>query len=125
MSTDGYVMAGVDFPFPSAGELDRRVQIRLRQDVPVGLAGLAEQHPVVFTRWASLKPVGTAVWAASVQTDERVTHRCIVRWIDGITDSHEVVHRDRVYRVRRCAELRGERRFLVMEVEELGGVEAV
>lgn len=118
-------MAGVDFPFPGAGRLDKRVQIRLRQDVPVGLASLVEQHPMVFTRWASLRPVGTAVWAASVQTDERVTHRCMVRYVDGITDSHEVVYRNRVYRVRRCAPLQGERRFLVLDLEELGdGVEA-
>lgn len=115
-------MAGVDISLPGAGDLDKRVLIRLRQDVPVGLAGVISEHPVAFTRWASLKPVGTAAWAASVQTDERVTHRCIVRWIEGVTDSHEVVYLDRVYRVRRCAELRGSRRFLAMDVEELGEV---
>lgn len=113
-------MASVDFPLPGAGRLDKRVQIRLRQDVPVGLSGLLEQHPVVFTRWASLRPVGTAVWAASAQTDEHITHRCVIRYVQGINDSHEVVYRNRVYRVRRCAELHGERRFLVLDLEELG-----
>jgi len=115
-------MAKVDFPFPSAGKLNKRVQIRLRQDIPVGLSSIQEQHPYVFTRWASLVPVGTAVWAASVQTDEVVTHRCLIRYMDGITDQHEVVHvrSGRVYRVRRCAPLKGERRFLVLELEELG-----
>lgn len=110
----------VDFPLPGAGDLDKRVQIRLREDSPTGIAGVDTQYPVVFTRWASLKPVGTAVWAASVQTDERVTHRCIIRYMDGITDHHEMVYRGRVYRVRRCADLQGKRRFIVMEVEELG-----
>ncbi|HBT32230.1 MAG TPA: head-tail adaptor protein [Pusillimonas sp.] len=113
-------MAKVDFPFPSAGKLNKRVQIRLRQDIPVGLSSIQEQHPYVFTRWASLVPVGTAVWAASVQTDEVVTHRCLIRYMDGITDQHEIVHSARVYRVRRCAPLQGERRFLVLELEELG-----
>ncbi|HCN72089.1 MAG TPA: head-tail adaptor protein [Pusillimonas sp.] len=113
-------MANVDFPFPGAGKLNKRVQIRLRQDIPVGLSSIQEQHPYVFTRWASLVPVGTAVWAASVQTDEVVTHRCFIRYMDGITDQHEIVHSARVYRVRRCAPLQGERRFLVLELEELG-----
>lgn len=115
-------MASADISSPGAGDLNKRVLIRLRQDVPLGLAGIVAEHPVAFTRWASLKPVGTAAWAASVQTEERVTHRCVVRWVDGITTSHELVYRGRVYRVRRCAELRGARRFLVMEVEELGDV---
>tara|TARA_A100000171_G_scaffold31238_1_gene29530 strand:- start:94 stop:468 length:375 start_codon:yes stop_codon:yes gene_type:complete len=113
-------MAKVDFSFPSAGKLNKRVQIRLRQDIPVGLSSIQEQHPYVFTRWASLVPVGTAVWAASVQTDEVVTHRCLIRYMDGITDQHEIVYSARVYRVRRCAPLQGERRFLVLELEELG-----
>lgn len=118
-------MAGVDFPFPGAGQLDKRVQVRLRQDVPEGLAGLLEQHPVVFTRWASLRPVGTAVWSASVQTDKRITHRCVIRYVQGMNDSYEVVYQNRVYQVRRCAELRGERRFLVLDLEELGAEEVL
>jgi hypothetical protein len=40
--------------------------------------------------------------------------------MDGVTDQHEIVHSGRVYRVRRCAPLQGERRFLVLELEELG-----
>lgn len=118
-------MAGVDFSDPGAGKLNKRVQIRLRQDVPVGLAGILEQHPVAVKRWASLRPVGTAVWTASAQTDEKVTHRCVMRHIAGITDQHEVFHDGRVYRVRRAAPLKGEQKFLVLDLEELGdGVEA-
>ena len=118
-------MAGVDFPVPSAGELNKRVVIRYRQDVPVGLADVEANHPVCFKRWASLKPVGTAAWAMSVQTDEKVTHRCIVRWIEDINESYEVVCRGRVYRVRRCAPLGGDRGFLIMDVEELGSAEVL
>ncbi len=118
-------MAGIDFSEPGAGRLDKRVQLRLRQDYPSGLASVVEQHPVVFTRWASLTPVGTAVWAASAQTEEKVTHRCLLRYLDGITDQHEVFHDGIVFRVRRVAPLRGEKKFLVLDLEALGdGVEA-
>lgn len=118
-------MAGVDFLEPGAGQLNKRIQIRLRHDVPMGLSQVFEQHPQVFNRWASLKPVGTAVWAASAQTDEKVTHRCLLRHMDGITDRYEIFHAGRVYRVRRAAPLKGESTFLVLDLEELGdGVQA-
>lgn len=110
----------VRIPEPFIGELNKRVTIRLRKDVAIGLSGLISQYPTTVMRWADLKPVGTAVWAANVQTDTKVTHRCIVRWLDGITNDYEVVHRGRIYRVLRCAELRGELVFLVMDLEELG-----
>lgn len=106
--------------WPNAGELNKRVQIRLRQDVPVGLSSVVEQHSQLLERWARLSPVGTAVWAASVQTDNRITHRAIIRYMDGITENHEIVHRQCVYRVRRSADLRSARKFLVLDLEELG-----
>jgi len=117
--------SGVSFPFPESGELDRKVEIRLRTDRPSGYASLISSYPASIRRWASLKPVGTAVWAASVQTDERVTHRCIVRYSDGITSDHEVVSRGRVYAIRRCADLQGAGRFLVLDVEEIGDAEVL
>lgn len=116
-------MSQVDFPNPGAGRLNQRVQIRLRRDVPIGLAAVVTEYPVTRQRWARIWPVGTAVWAATVQTDERVTHRCLMRYLDGVTTSHEIVHGGRVYRVRRGGGLRGERRFLVVDLEELGDEE--
>ncbi|MFC3336909.1 head-tail adaptor protein [Paracandidimonas soli] len=117
--------SGVSFPFPESGELDRKVLIRLRSDRPSGYASLVAEYPDNVRRWASLRPVGTAVWSASVQTDERVTHRCIVRYMQGITTDHEVVSRGRLYAVRRCADLQGAGEFLVMDVEEIGDAEVL
>ncbi|MCR4146651.1 head-tail adaptor protein [Alcaligenes faecalis] len=113
------------FPDPLVGELDKRVQIRWRLDIPVGYAGVVEQRLDPILRWASLVPVGTAVWAATVQTDERITHRCLVRYIDGITNQHEIYHSGRVYFVRRAAPLRGKRKFLVLDLEEMGDGELI
>lgn len=108
---------------PFVGELNRRVTIRIRRDVSVGLAGLVAEYPTTLKRWARLVPVGTAVWAAAVQTEERVTHSCILRRIPDITTDYELVSRGRVYAVRRCAELRGETIYTVLDLEELGDEE--
>lgn len=107
---------------PFVGELDRRVTIRQRHDVAVGVAGLLAEYPQKIQRWARIVPVGTAVWAAAVQTDQRVTHRCIVRRVEKVTNDYEVVSRGRVFAVRRCAELRGRTVYTVLDLEELGDV---
>lgn len=119
------MVAKLGFPEPTAGELDKRIQIRRRLDVPAGYAGVVEQRLSPTWRWASLVPVGTAVWAATVQTDERLTHRCLLRYLDGITNQHEIYHSGRVYFVRRAAPFRGKRKFLVLDLEEMGDGELV
>lgn len=104
---------------PGAGELNRRVTVRRRVDYPEDDGGLESQYPEQGKRWAKIEPVGTAVYTAGVQTDQRITHRIILRHLPGVTDSHEVVRGDIVYRVRRVADMNGEQRFTVLEVEEL------
>ena len=109
---------------PESGELDRRITIRLREDLPVDDAEL----DAVFThprhRWAKIRAVGTAVYTDSVQTDDKITHRVWVRLLDGVTTSHELVARGVVYRVKRCAPWGAGKRFVLIEVEELGQQQA-
>lgn len=109
---------------PGAGELDRRVVIRQRVDVPDDLSGdLDSEFPQQRRTWAKVEPVGSLIYSAGVQADDIVTHRVTIRYRHGITDAHEVVERhggvDTVYRVRRSSDLNGRRRFTVLEVEEL------
>ncbi|QJQ02112.1 head-tail adaptor protein [Herbaspirillum rubrisubalbicans Os34] len=104
---------------PMAGELNRRVQIRHRQDLPLADAELAHEFGTGRRRWAKIEPVGAATYAGSVQIDEKVTHRVFLRRIDGITSDHEIVHGDQVYRVRRSMAMNGAPRFTMVEVEEL------
>lgn len=103
---------------PSAGELNRRITLRLRTDIP------ALDLDSLFTdqkkRWAKIEPVGTAVYANGVQTDMKVTHRVTFYYLKGMSESHEVVHGATIYRVRRVADMNGTRRFTLLEVEELG-----
>lgn len=106
--------------FPYAGDLDKRITIRLRKDFPAANMGLTSEFPDQKKRWASLTPVGTAMYSNGVQTDTKITHRVIMYRLAGITTDHEVVHGGRVYRVVREADIQGAGRFLVLEVEAIG-----
>lgn len=104
---------------PGAGELDRRVAIRRRLDLPIGAVDVEQTFPATVPRWAKVVPVSAATYRDSAATDTAITHRVIVRYFDGLTDAHEVVHGEAVYRVRRAAHMNGARRFTMIEVEEL------
>lgn len=108
------------FREPSAGELDRRIKLRLRTDVPKPNQGLGSIFTDEKNRWAKIEPVGTAVYAAGLQTEAKITHRVIFYFLKGISDAHEVVHSSIIYRVRRVADMNGTRRYTILEVEELG-----
>ncbi|MNP49236.1 hypothetical protein D3C76_1434090 [compost metagenome] len=74
------------------------------------------------------------MYAAGVQTDNKLTHRLWIRRLAGVSESHEVVHVQHlpgdpaysvvpdspVYRVKRNADLNGGRRFTLLEVVEVG-----
>lgn len=105
---------------PESGELDRRITIRLREDLPAEEAGLEPAFTQDRRRWAKIRAVGTAVYTDSVQTDDKITHRIWVRCLDGVTTSHEVLAGNVIYRVKRCAPWAAGKRFTLIEVEELG-----
>lgn len=105
---------------PGAGELNRRVRIRSRADLPGADMGLDPVFSERKQRWARIEPVGTAVYAEGVQIDNKLTHRITLRFLKGVTDAHEVVHGATIYRVKRSADMNGTHRFTTLEVEELG-----
>ncbi|WP_218583817.1 head-tail adaptor protein [Pseudomonas akapageensis] len=105
---------------PGAGELNRRIKLRLRSDLPAADFGLDSVFTEEKWRWAKIEPVGTAIYVAGLQIDAKVTHRVILHFLDGLSESHEVLHGVKIYRVRRVADMNGSRRFSVLEVEELG-----
>ena len=104
---------------PPSQKLNKRVLIRLRTDIPVGAAGVDSVYTQPRMRWARIDPVGTATYTAAAQTDKAITHRVCMRHIEGVTDSHEIVHRQHVYRVQRGAPLAGESDYTIREVEQL------
>ncbi|WP_042956586.1 phage head closure protein [Pseudomonas brassicacearum] len=109
---------------PGASELDRRITIRLRQDAPASDMGLEPIFTDEKQRWARIQPVGSAVYSAGLQIDSKITHRVTFYYLKGMSDAHEVLHGTTLYRVRRVTDMNGNRRFTVLDVEELGPVQA-
>lgn len=110
-----------DWQEPTAGDLDRRVQLRAPQDKALADFDLERDNGVAVWLWAKVRPVGFAVYAAGVQTENKVTHRVTIRRRPGVVEGMEVVDGSTVYRVKRSATLGGSRAWLVLEVEELTG----
>lgn len=105
---------------PGAGELDRRVTVRVRNDQPSEFdAGLTSEFTVVAHRWAKIEPLGTAIYTGAKQTGDDMTHRITFRRIKGLGTQHEIVCGAQVFRVRRPTDLNGARIFSVVDVEEL------
>ncbi|HCS1577544.1 TPA: phage head closure protein, partial [Shigella flexneri] len=104
---------------PDPGELNRRIKIRLRVDEPTAGFGTEPTYPESFDVWAKVAQPGAAAYQGSVQTENIVTHYFTIRFRHDITADHEVVYYGQEYRIRRIRDLNGQRRFLLLECEEL------
>ncbi|OSK08397.1 putative phage head-tail adaptor [Escherichia coli M056] len=105
---------------PEPGELNRRVLVRQRVDVPADNFGVEPQYPVAFRTWAKVIQTSATTYRETAQIGEAITHYITLRWRRGITADYEVVLDDCVYRVKRQRDLNGARRFLLLECTELG-----
>lgn len=110
---------------PAIGELDRKIQVREWQESP-GLGSAVDQvFDPGLPAWARLVPVGAALFYGTAQVEANVTHRAAT-WRTSqlneltVTAAH-VVDCDGVrYRVKRATSLDAERRFLLIDLEQLG-----
>mgnify|MGYP000845906562 FL=1 len=105
---------------PDPGELNKRVLIRQRVDMPADNFGVEPQYPVAFRAWAKVIQTSATTWQETAQTGDAITHYITIRYRLGITADYEVVCDDSVYRVKRQRDLNGARRFLLLECTELG-----
>lgn len=105
---------------PDPGELDKRVLLRKRVDVPAADLGTRPEYPVSYPVWAKVVQTSATTYQETAQTENAITHYIIVRWRRGITSDFEVVQGDQVYRVRRARDLNSKRRYLLLECTELG-----
>lgn len=105
---------------PDPGELDKRVLLRKRVDVPAADLGTRPDYPVSYPVWAKVVETSATTYQETAQTDNAITHYITVRWRRGITSDFEVVQGEQVYRVRRARDLNSKRRYLLLECTELG-----
>lgn len=90
---------------PDPGELNKRVLIRQRVDMPADNFGVEHQYPVTFRTWAKVIQTSATTWQETAQTGDAITHYITIRYRRGITADYEVVCGDSVYRVKRQRDL--------------------
>lgn len=110
---------------PGSGELNRRVAFYRVNTVSADDSDATNEQTLICKRWAKIEPVGSSVFADSVQTAEIVTHRIWVRQEPGLTRPQDLGHMTEVesegvrYLIKRAMDLNGEHVFTLLEVEQL------
>jgi hypothetical protein len=110
------------------GRLRWPILIATREQTPEAAGvGIVEAFPAMASVRADVQPVGAMTYWGSMQTDSPgITHRIFIRWRDAL-DNTTVIFRTSLrndgtlrwerFRVRRCKELGGRKRFLCIECE--------
>lgn len=58
---------------PDPGELNKRVLIRQRVDMPADNFGVEPQYPVAFRAWAKVIQTSATTWQETAQTGDAIT----------------------------------------------------
>lgn len=112
---------------PVAGDLNRRIKIRLCSDVPNAAFGLDQTFDAGVSRWAKHEPVHGLAIRAGAQTDEAPTDLFWVRYGQAtkpadITGSHVIEYNARRYRVLDTIDVDGARQFTRITTKDLGAI---
>ncbi len=107
---------------PTAGELRDRITIKDWQDAPNATAGIDQGFTNPVDVWAKVEPVGSAIYHGTAQTDNAISHRFYIRFINGITVDKVIEYEGIRYRIKRMSDLQFRKQFLIIEAEELGTI---
>jgi len=103
------------------GDLNRRITLRKRQDVPVGAFGMSASYSGEVALWAKVEIMASSVPQDGQQLAEVATHRFWVRYRTDVTVDHEIVYQGKTHRVMRVTDWEDRRRFTIIEAKELHG----
>lgn len=113
--------------YPCSCELNRRILLRKQTDLPAMGGTVTNTYEDMAHAWAKHEPVGNAIFYGTKQVGEDVTDRFVFRRTDTVnertvTSSHVVEYSGLRYRVKRATDIKGARKFVMLEVENLGNV---
>ena len=103
-----------------AGRLRHRVVLEQRSSAAGTSGALQHSYAPVATAWGGIEAVRGSVYAAGLQTEERITHRIVLRWRDPTGFDH--VRQDGTshrFKVRDVRDPDGRRRELEIMAEEM------
>ena len=106
---------------PAAGERDKRVSIRLRNDKSKGDADLESEYTLLGKRWAKVEALGTLLVNSGIAINDKITHRISFPLLRGIDQRCEVVCGARLFRVSGVGVIAEAGIDTVLDVEEITG----
>lgn len=104
---------------PEDGELDCRVEFRIRQDVPAPSGGTRPVYTNMFKTWGKFRQVSGSAYLHSMQINEVISHTIAIRHRKVTTDMEAVIDGS-VYRVMRAGAMNDGKTFTYIELKELG-----
>jgi len=112
---------------PSAGDLSRRIHIRLQTDVPNAQFGVDQTYSAGFWRWAKKEPIHSLALRAGMNTGEQPTDLFWVRWGTNtkptdFTAAHVIEHDGRRFRVLDSIDVDDCHEFTRIGAKDLGPV---
>lgn len=113
---------------PADGELNRRIHIRLRTDVPNDDMGTDEVYSAGIWRWAKKEPIRSIAIRAGENTGEEPTDLFWVRWASGtkpddITLAHVIDFGGHRFRVLDTIDVDDLRQFTRITAKDLGVID--
>lgn len=107
---------------PQIGELRRRIGIYTLSTAPTGDSSYADTLTKLTDTWAKVEVIGGVNYWGSVQAGYDVTHRFIVRYMDGtrpqdLTHATKVLYEGVWYLVKRLTDMNDAHRFTALECE--------
>ncbi|NKF30474.1 head-tail adaptor protein [Pseudomonas sp. BGM005] len=106
---------------PAAGERNKRISIRRRNDKSKGDSELESEYTLVGRRWAKIEPLGTLLVNSGITIGDKITHRISFPVLRGIDQRCEVVCGSRLFRVSGVGDIAEAGIDTVLEVEEITG----
>lgn len=112
---------------PAAGEMNRRIQIRIQTDVPNASFGVDQTFSAGIPRWAKKEPIHSLAIRAGQNTGEEPTDFFWVRWGTGtkptdLTSSHVIDFAGRRYRLLDSIDVDDLHRFTRITAKDLGPI---
>lgn len=112
---------------PTNEELNRKIRLRLRSDVPNVTFGLDLTVDAGRSLWAKVEPIYGLALRAGMNTEEVPTHLFWIRYTqttrpDDITQDHVIDWKGRRYRVLDAINVGDVQRFTRISVKDLGAI---
>lgn len=104
------------------GRLNKRITFCKQMDIEDSMGQTKKELQEVATVWGSLYPIRGGEYYEAKKVDSRTTHKCYIRYRDGIDSDCYIVLKDKQYMIESVIDVDMEHKMLeIMCTEHLNG----